>query len=546
MGTGMGDKVGWIRAGLSSMLAFACVVACGQDRELRAAESFAASLGLKERLQLDPSSRNKPVQTYKGATYNIWVREGRATGYESSVPADDPSTAPSKGSAVKSMDQAWGIAERWLDAHHIPYGQRGDGNATGVNVAGAAADYMLAWKEEAFGFPVFQGNGMSVVVNAYSGKVVQMSRRTEYVYDPPVQRVALPKAADLFRAKVRAVLAKDIERVKLEKLGYFGPYPQRTSLRPKPPHSRLRYLLSGNLVQGSSSVMGMVDAETGDVYVNRHLQHPTAPAMGRDQSDVAKFAKQFKLPVPTAEVTASEDTTYSNDNVYLYLNKSGYANWVFRKEELPGMITDDESLWRAAEAWLAKHQLAFEMRGTKKIEPNGINLTWMISHNGIPVSSKAPITMMVGSDRTHVLGLGMATFFLDERPKMTEAEALLTFLKLTKGKVDEVKAVGLYYGSYMSAGLTGQQYMSAPESTTPRLYYGFDATVDGGHHLYAAIGAAGAQHPILGDRKGDLPDPRIAKYRVVVATPPNLVVPIGMGCLIGAGAVWLLRRKRLW
>ncbi len=261
------------------------------------------------------------------------------------------------------------------------------------------------------------------------------------------------------------------------------------------------------------------------------------------ETQAEQLARQLDLPVPRKGAKSyGSETFFQGDTVDLHIHKGGYADWMFRDEPLPGTITDDESLWQAAEAWLAKHHLAFEIRGAKKTEPNGINLTWMISHNGIPVSSKAPITMIV--DRTQVIGLWHPTVFLDERPKMTEAEALQTFLKLTKSKVGEVKAVGLYYGSYMSAGLTGEQYKPSPMETTPRLFYGFDATVEGGQHLYAAIGAADTPHPNLGDRKGDLPDPRIAKYRVVVAAPPNYVVPTGIGGAIALGVGWWFRKRR--
>ncbi len=175
--------------------------------------------------------------------------------------------------ALRTEEGAWLKAEQWANAAGLDLPPRNSAK-TRLN-DGIVYEYVLTFTDRPFGYPPRNGDNVTMSVNRFTGKVLNMMQRRGYSYDPPNVRLTESAAIAALQRRAQQVYGAQIDAVRSLGLGYSVNGRAGEMADPGVPdlfavrQARLAYLVEGlhwNTARSRNDVFyAHVDAETGKV-----------------------------------------------------------------------------------------------------------------------------------------------------------------------------------------------------------------------------------------------------------------------------------------
>ncbi len=533
-----------------TLLLFALVLArLSTADDLQAAQAFARDLGLPGTLKHSTFPGSRTTNIYVGPGYEIAVVLGAATGYVNTIPEEYAATPGPNGPAIKSEAEAWSVAEEWLTAHHVAYGQRGTASVFGSN-GSDTIDLNLSWPDVQYGYRVVEGNSLSVVVNLNAGKINSLSWVRDYSYKAPVIKLSESDAKKALAEKVRTVLGGDSTDADMQcsglafldahRGGFNGP---AVLERAPQPISQLAYCFKGNYtVKGQlRSFAGTVDAETGEVLSGGQLQ-----SVLRKPPQKTK-AVSFTPP----GVALSKDTLQKLRLLGIPPTRLQQTGVHVKEEQgqLRELVFDVNSPMAPQQDHVETLKMLGVSEGALKFGSISIggfdNTTWLYQYQGIPVgkSYRTDIydDLKTGRVRRIKLPNGRIIPGGNIIPESAALQHFRAAVAQTFGQSQDYATIGLFYGA---AGAPLSAEIPVAEVAGDRvLVYGFRARIPSVHrNVYGIVRASDGK--VLSGGFGRPDWPHEEKWRQIERTGGSWV-PWGIsGLAVGAGAALYGFRRR--
>ncbi len=237
----------------------------------KAARAFAERLGYHEPLTAISSglTADPNEHTWQGNGYTLRLYKDQPLQWMSTLRRTDKRSQPALA-IIKTEDQAWNLAEEWLDDHHVAHGIR----LHSFLMEPPYFQATVSWIDQPNGYPVSETfQYLEARVDTATGVVGSVLFPREFGYMAPHIKISESEAERAFIEKVRDFYGIDPTDVEGIGLFYRQPYYATFGGRPLvdvPPSEqtlRLCYGYRGKIALKSEHrrIFASIDAETGEV-----------------------------------------------------------------------------------------------------------------------------------------------------------------------------------------------------------------------------------------------------------------------------------------